>query len=378
MKWTELRKGMWLRNDRSTPTQFINDTSPPGMFIPGVSPPGPSFGPGPGPGIASNSCRIQVNSLVSDGGIGMYMSASNNRRDEILFSDAIPNSNHSLINPSADTYRYDTRNNQEASFPQIAFQKKSISDKIPSPAISLLSKEQERLPFSLREKTPTRNIRIHRTHFASGDQDNNIRRGMSPPHLTHEDIIAPSEQNIHNTYNTHNTHMGLRSDPIPIIGTLSKAREASLQFSSGAHTAYTPSNTPSNTPLHSKHCVEYVSFDQISPPCRSLNGESFDAIYSLHIGDINLNDISVIDNHPGEGFDDIMRTQKQKATSSGLLDINDVNDILITNIPEKTTAYEYISRGSAAVGSIASSLVNSLGKVARTTAEVVGIIVSPK
>lgn len=83
---------------------------------------------------------------------------------------------------------------------------------------------------------------------------------------------------------------------------------------------------------------------------------------------INICELSMIDNNPGEEYINIINKQKELSSESGLIDIDDVDDMMVSNVPERTTAYEYISRGSAMIGSylysrsapIASTIMNTL------------------
>jgi hypothetical protein len=105
-----------------------------------------------------------------------------------------------------------------------------------------------------------------------------------------------------------------------------------------------------------------------------MRGESLDNNFEIHTSDININELSCIANNPGEEYNNIIKKQKDKASESGLIDINEMDNMLIANIPEKTTAFEYISRGSAIVGSyiysrsapiasaVASSILQGFGK----------------
>jgi hypothetical protein len=134
--------------------------------------------------------------------------------------------------------------------------------------------------------------------------------------------------------------------------------------------------------------VEYgasspLSYGQ-SPQLYGLRGESVGDVYSINEDDININDLSVIDNNPGDQYSNLIKRQKAKVTGSGLVDINDVDGMLIANIPERTTAYEYFSKGSTVWGSylysrsapVASTIVQGLSNVAKTTIEAIGIVSS--
>jgi hypothetical protein len=66
---------------------------------------------------------------------------------------------------------------------------------------------------------------------------------------------------------------------------------------------------------------------------------------------LTIDDLSLIDNDYGDDYKPIVNQQKKMATPSGFIDINDVNDMLITPVPKNTTSYEYISKGTSTIGS---------------------------
>lgn len=119
---------------------------------------------------------------------------------------------------------------------------------------------------------------------------------------------------------------------------------------------------------------------------RGIRGESFGDVVSTGL---KIGDISFIENDFNDMYKPLLKRQQEMASESGLIDIENVNDFLITNVPEKTTTYEYISKGSAVIGSylysksapVASSMLYGLGRVAKTTVGAVGnitTIISPK
>jgi serine/threonine protein kinase len=117
----------------------------------------------------------------------------------------------------------------------------------------------------------------------------------------------------------------------------------------------------------------------------AYNGESFD---DIHLNGLTIEDISFIENNFTKEYDPHIR-KTLNITDSGLVDINDISDLMIANVPERTTSYEYISRRSSIIGSylysksapIASSVINGLNKVAKNTVGTLGTIsniISPK
>jgi serine/threonine protein kinase len=114
------------------------------------------------------------------------------------------------------------------------------------------------------------------------------------------------------------------------------------------------------------------------PDQKYFQGESFGTVC---MNEIQITDISVIKNLDKE-YDNLINQQKLLVTESGLISVDDVPDILIANVPDKTTAYEYISNGSKVWGSymysksapIASSIINGIGHAAKKTVDTLGNI----
>jgi len=94
--------------------------------------------------------------------------------------------------------------------------------------------------------------------------------------------------------------------------------------------------------------------------------------------ELNINDVSFIANDFSTDFDPLLNQQKKMASNSGLIDIDDVSYMVVTNVPEKTTTYEYISKGTANIGSylfsksapIASSFMGNLETIAKSAANI--------
>jgi serine/threonine protein kinase len=94
--------------------------------------------------------------------------------------------------------------------------------------------------------------------------------------------------------------------------------------------------------------------------------------------DLNINDVSFIANDFSTDFDPLLNQQKKMASNSGLIDIDDVSYMVVTNVPEKTTTYEYISKGTVNIGSylfsksapIASSFMGNLENIAKSAANI--------
>ncbi|VBB18783.1 serine/threonine protein kinase [Yasminevirus sp. GU-2018] len=169
-----------------------------------------------------------------------------------------------------------------------------------------------------------------------------------------------------------------RSDPIPIIPRgNSRTPSRTGSYRNDRRERYGGRGV--SYPTSYKDSDEFPTIGS-SPHTPGMRGESFG---DVRITNLSIDDISVIENEPSAEYAMILRKQRDNTSGSGLIDINDVNDILIANVPEKTTAFEYISK--SVIGSylysrsapIASNLIYGIGKVAKTTAEAVGIV-SPK
>lgn len=177
-----------------------------------------------------------------------------------------------------------------------------------------------------------------------------------------------------------------RSDPIPIR----------TDKRSGSRNGYDREDRRGDTggrdgrygmSFPASHGAEYIPrLTPVGSGPKGIRGESFGDVVCT---ELKMGDLSFIENSFSEEYAPLLEQQQKMASDSGLIDIDDVNDILITNVPGKTTTYEYISRGSTVVGSylysrsapIATTVIQGLGKVARTTVGAVGnitTIISPK
>lgn len=118
----------------------------------------------------------------------------------------------------------------------------------------------------------------------------------------------------------------------------------------------------------------------------SVRGESFGTINNADIKTNNeiLAEIDAMTDYFDKEYEKTVKHQKEKATESGLLDIRDINDdMLIQHVPEKTTAYEYISKGSCMIGNyiystsapVASTIINKMGTIARKTKKKIKTII---
>jgi serine/threonine-protein kinase ULK/ATG1 len=109
----------------------------------------------------------------------------------------------------------------------------------------------------------------------------------------------------------------------------------------------------------------------------SFRSESFGNIINSNL--CNMNGVDTIKNYCGEDYTLLIEKQKNKASASGLIDVDDVDEILIANVPEKTTAYEYISSASCFLGSyicsksapIVNSALHGLNKIAKKTVKII-------
>lgn len=182
-----------------------------------------------------------------------------------------------------------------------------------------------------------------------------------------------------------------RSDPIPIrvdkkSGNYKYDRENNDdRYGSTGRYNHSGRNIEYGTSFPASYNTEHIPrITPIGSGPRGIRGESFGDVVCT---ELKMDDLSFIENNFSAEYAPLLEQQQKMASNSGLIDINDVSDILITNVPEKTTTYEYISRGSTVVGSylysrsapIATTVIHGLGRVARTTVGAVGnIIISPK
>jgi serine/threonine protein kinase len=148
-----------------------------------------------------------------------------------------------------------------------------------------------------------------------------------------------------------------RSSPIPIKQNNKKVSHSNHKQNYGI-----------SYPL-SKKCNENQQTKNNEQKCCSFDNKMGTTSNST---ELKIDDISVIDNRFDNNYSPILKQQKTLATNSGLIDVNDVNDLLIATIPEKTTAYEYISSRTTMIGSylysrsapIASTIFNGLSSFA--------------
>lgn len=164
-----------------------------------------------------------------------------------------------------------------------------------------------------------------------------------------------------------------RSAPIPIRSD-QRTRYQDMHF-----------NGTASPDLYSRYGSTYpASYREIDlvPRIPMGKAESFGNPNPLHAP--TLEDISMLENYFDEEYEMLLEQQKTKATESGLIDINDVDDMLIAKVPEKTTANEYISKNSLYIGTflysrsapVASSFAHGIGKVAKTVGKI-GDMMSP-
>jgi serine/threonine protein kinase len=182
----------------------------------------------------------------------------------------------------------------------------------------------------------------------------NKQRGTLNPFLKYPEILD-SKIELPDHFDC---SLANRSKPIPIV------RDNEYNF--GTY--------PINTNQQSFNINQPSLTDQLIPHISNIRGESFN---NIHIPEnpIKLEDISIMENKCEDPYNIIAREQKQKASASGLINIDDVHDALISNIPEKNTAYEYISRTPSTIGTflysksapIATCIIKSLEKVAKRT-----------
>lgn len=214
----------------------------------------------------------------------------------------------------------------------------------------------------------------------NADSDVNVNNKNSP---TVDDILDHSEEDNYKKNISPKTKTNNKcSEPIPILKNDKYNKYNKNNVSNGMSqpkVAYGRGRR--------EGCVSYpLSYEQ-SPQLQGvhyLHGESVGDVFSLNENDININDLSIIANNPGDQYHNLIKKQKDKATGSGLIDIDDVDKMLIANVPERTTAYEYFRKGTSDLGSylyahsapVASTIVQNLGNVAKTTIDVIGISTS--
>lgn len=83
---------------------------------------------------------------------------------------------------------------------------------------------------------------------------------------------------------------------------------------------------------------------------------------------LTIDDLSLIDNDYSEDCKPLVRQQQKMASKSGLIDIDDINEMLITPVPKNETTFEYIRKNtsylysrSAPITSMMSNLGSGIG-----------------
>jgi serine/threonine-protein kinase ULK/ATG1 len=119
------------------------------------------------------------------------------------------------------------------------------------------------------------------------------------------------------------------------------------------------------------NCDEYNYGSYIPRIGEYMKSQSFDNTMNASVD--NIHDLSTISNIIGDdhSYEIIKKHQQKVASESGLIDIENVDDILISNIPKRTTTFEYISNGTSMIGKyiysksapIASTLINGFDKL---------------
>ena len=212
---------------------------------------------------------------------------------------------------------------------------------------------------SINRKNPKK---LQQNTYANANTFNNSP--YTDRYLTLDDILISSEDNnnrntnqINNKNNNNNninnnqTRNDKRSEPIPIGGKNNKYRAESQSYGGYGMGRGKRHDNGIIYPLSYGQSPRSPLSETASQQLHTIYGESVGDVYSISENDIDINDLSVIDNNPGDNYDNLLNKQKTKASGSGLIDLNDVDGLLIASMPERTTAYEYFSRGSAALGS---------------------------
>jgi hypothetical protein len=145
-----------------------------------------------------------------------------------------------------------------------------------------------------------------------------------------------SNQNVHGGINSFTKIMPITSPCEKSNGILS----TSLRSITGIISGSIPNHTNTYTNTYSN------SFSLNSP---GIRGESFGTI---HPTELSANDISIVDDKNNDNKKYFNTTNQQaRTTDSGLIDLKDMNNMFIENIPEKATTCEYIYNSSSDFGS---------------------------
>ena len=140
--------------------------------------------------------------------------------------------------------------------------------------------------------------------------------------------------------------------------------------------AYNPESSDTKKSIHSSMITPSTSYKSHN---KSHNkGIRRESVGLVKPSELNINDVSFIANDFSTDLNPLLSQQQKMATNSGLIDIDDVSYMVVTNVPEKSTTYEYISKGTANIGSylfsksapIASSFMGDLENIAKSAANI--------
>ena len=140
--------------------------------------------------------------------------------------------------------------------------------------------------------------------------------------------------------------------------------------------AYNPESSDTKKSIHSSMITPSTSYKSHN---KSHNkGIRRESVGLVKPSELNINDVSFIANDFSTDLNPLLSQQQKMATNSGLIDIDDVSYMVVTNVPEKSTTYEYISKGTANIGSylfsksapIASSFMGNLENIAKSAANI--------
>jgi len=162
---------------------------------------------------------------------------------------------------------------------------------------------------------------------------------------------SPDDTYSHNLTQDEYPNPKKRSAPISIAGAKQRSESRSYEFGFNRR-GYQHERQQQNS--YGKRIDRLAQ----SPTSSKTYAESLGSY--INEEDININDLSVIDNNPNVGL-------KQYQSDSGLVDIDDVDSRLIGNIPDRTTAYEYFSQ--KCVGELGSYLYSCSAPVTSTFME---------
>jgi len=233
------------------------------------------------------------------------------------------------------------------------------------------------VPKSIPISIPSNNNNNRNKHKHSHTYDYDYSHHDAKIDPFDDDSFTPSD--LHDSCNESsisNSTLTMTSKPIPIMNNKTNRSRRSTSIDTFSSSPYSYNSVERGSFKNPSKYLEHI--EQIPKMSQIIKNESFKEYKHKDCADLKIDDISFIKNSCNDE-----KCLNTLATDSGLIDITDVDEIIMTNKSTKsqssnihTVAYEYISRGSSIIGSylysksapvasIATSMFSGLGKLVK-------------